>query len=159
MTSRTPGGRFLLSKCSLVLRADFGLPETGTCSTAVEPNSTENKQQKDPQKRGMGSGTQASQRITTKQMFRARDTKLHYSNRNEPQLTHACLSTQVIQPSWEKVSYSTLTAVWKFIQMPLLSKGLDSKGIGSKRFIAFSPLFLWVCRPRSYSVQAYREQR
>lgn len=33
MTSHTPGRRFLLSKRSLVLRADFGLPETGTCTS------------------------------------------------------------------------------------------------------------------------------
>lgn len=66
-----------------------------------------------------------------------------YSDRKEPQLTHTCLSVQVTQPSWGKVSSFTLSGVKAHTDatVPLLNC-LNSKVIEKKLLRAFSLLFL-----------------
>lgn len=79
-------------------------------------------------------GKPTSQRVAEKQEFRTRDTKVHCSNRREPQLT----GTMYLpfntgdQPSQEKLRYYAQSSLKAYTGATALFKRLDSRGIGGK---------------------------
>jgi len=135
------------------------LRQAASWATAVEINSTESQQQKDPQKRSTGSGTQASASLRSErlgpetQKCTALPERNHSWRRPAFNTGHAALlgKDKLLHTHGSMTAYTDSTA--------LLSKCLDSKGIGSKWFLPFSSLFLRACWPHSHPAQAYGEQR